>query len=66
MLCCSGKWLSLLKINFSMILPMLDKRDIGPWLLQDNLDPFLNTGITCASFNMLGKILFLKELLMIA
>ena len=35
-------------------------------MLQDNLDPFLNTGITCADFKKLGKIPFLKELLMIA
>ena len=35
-------------------------------MLWDNLDPFLNTGITCAVFNKLGKIPFSKELLMIA
>ena len=35
-------------------------------MLQDNLDPFLNTGITCADFNKLGKIPFSEELLMIA
>ena len=35
-------------------------------MLQDNLDPFLNTGITCADFNKLGNIPFSKELLMIA
>ena len=29
-----------------MILPMLHKREIGLKLLQDNLDPFLNAGIT--------------------
>ena len=34
--------------------------------MQDNLNPFLNTGIICADFNKLGKIPFLKELLMIA
>ena len=34
--------------------------------MQDNLDPFLNTGITCAYFNKLGKIPFSKELLLIA
>ena len=45
---------------------MLDKREIGLELLQDNLDPFLNTGITFADFNKLRKILFSKELLMIA
>ena len=35
-------------------------------MLQDNLDPLLNKGITCADFNKLGKIPFPKELLMIA
>ena len=35
-------------------------------MLQDNLDPFLNTRINCTDFNKLGKIPFLKELLMIA
>ena len=49
-----------------MILPTLDEREIGLQLLPDNLDPFLNTGITCADFNKLGKIPFSKELLMIA
>ena len=49
-----------------MILPMLVKREIGLWLMQDNLDPVLNTGITFADFNKLGKIPFSKELLMIA
>ena len=34
--------------------------------MQDNLNPFLNTGITCADFNKLGKIPFSKEFLMIA
>ena len=34
--------------------------------MQDNLDPFLNTGITCEVFNKLAKIPFSKELLMIA
>ena len=49
-----------------MILPTLDKREIGLYSFRDNLDPFLNTGITCADFNKLEKIPFLKELLMIA
>ena len=35
-------------------------------MFQDNLDPFLNTGITSADFSKLGKIMFSKELLMIA
>ena len=35
-------------------------------MLRNNLDPFLNTGITCADFNKLGKIPFSKELLMTA
>ena len=35
-------------------------------MLQDNRDPFLNTGITCADFHKLGNISFSKELLMIA
>ena len=35
-------------------------------MLWDNLDPFLNTGITCAVFNKLGKIPFSKELFLIA
>ena len=35
-------------------------------MLQDNLDPFLNTGITCADFSKLGKIPRSKELLTIA
>ena len=34
--------------------------------MQDNLDPFLNTGITCADFNKLEKIPFSKGLLIIA
>ena len=34
-------------------------------MLQDNLDPFLNSGITGAVFNKLGKISLSKELLMI-
>ena len=45
---------------------MLDKRGIDLKLLQDNLDPFVNTGITCADFNKSGKIPFSKELLVIA
>ena len=53
---------------------MLDKRVIGLsfsfYLVVagsiDNLDPFLNTGITFAYFLKLGKIPFSKELLMIA
>ena len=49
-----------------MILPTLDKREIGLYSFRDNLDPFLNTGITCADFNKLEKIPFSKELLMIA
>ena len=49
-----------------MILPMLDKREIGLQLLQDNLDPLSISGITCAGFNKLGKIPFTKGLLMIA
>ena len=64
-LCCSRKWFSLLFIDFSIILPMFDKREIGPWLLQDNVEPFLNTGITLADFNKLGKILFSRKLQMI-
>ena len=48
-----------------MISLMLDKREIGLQLLQDNLDPFLNTRITYADLGKLGKILFSKELLMI-
>ena len=44
---------------------MLDKSEISLQLLQDNLDPFLNTGITFAEFNKLEKIPFSKELLMI-
>ena len=35
-------------------------------MLQDNLDLFLNAGITCADFSKLGKIPFSKELLTIA
>ena len=35
-------------------------------MLQDNRDPFLNTGITCADFHKLGNIPFSNELLMIA
>ena len=35
-------------------------------MLQDNLDLFSNTRITCADFNKLEKIPFSKELLMIA
>ena len=34
--------------------------------MQDNQDPFLNTRKTYSDFNNLGKILFSKELLMIA
>ena len=34
-------------------------------MLQDNLDPFLNTEITSADFNKFGKIQFSNELLMI-
>ena len=57
-----------------MILPMLDKRVIGLsfsfYLVVagsiDNLDPFLNTGITFADFHKLGKIPFSKGLLIIA
>ena len=48
------------------MLPALDEREIGLQLLPHNLVPFLNTGITCADFNKLRKISFLKELLMIA
>ena len=45
---------------------MLGKSEIGLQLLQDNLDPFSNTGINCADFNKLGKIPFSKQFLMIA
>ena len=33
-----------------MILLMLDISEIGLWLLQSNLSPFLKTGITLAVF----------------
>ena len=41
---------------------MLDEREIGLWLLQDNLEAFLNIGITLAEFNKLAKIPFSRKL----
>ena len=57
-MCCSRKWFSLFCINFSTILTMLDKREIDLQLLQDNLDPLLNTKIKCGYFNKLRKMPF--------
>jgi len=50
-------------MHFSIVFPIIDRRDIGLWLDTISRSPFLQTGITLAIFQLLGKTQTLSDLL---